>query len=169
MVCSRVIVAADTHTGALIAAACGGGGHRLAPLSRLMSERMHTKWGPPGPSMYSLLSFPSLFLESPFAVHDSAERVPTCSTAHGGGVRVLEMQFTAHTTHTKHCCSRVRSQHTHKHTLPPIIGHPPRAHTHSHRLRHRDSGTMATTTTLVSSSLLRAQSGPTLVTQLNLQ
>lgn len=58
MVCSRVIVAADSDTGALIAAAAcgGGGGHRLAPLSRLMSERMHTKWGPPGPSMYSLSS-----------------------------------------------------------------------------------------------------------------
>ncbi len=61
MVCSRVIVAADSDTGALIAAAAAaacGGGHRLAPLSRLMSERMHTKWGPPGPSMYSLLPFP---------------------------------------------------------------------------------------------------------------
>lgn len=164
MVCSRVIVAADSDTGALIAAAAAcGGGHRLAPLSRLMSERMHTKWGPPGPSMYSLLSFPSLFLESPFAVHDSAERVPTCSTA-DGGVRVLEMQFTAHTPNT---AAHVYDLNTHTSTHCRQLSVIHRGHIHT--LTGYVTEIRGRWPPPLPSSPLRAQSGPTLVTQLKLR
>lgn len=153
MVCSRVIVAADTHTGALIAAvmvvvvvvivwrhyhvlclsACIPNGGLLVSAC--------TPFSPSLPSFLNRLSQCTIR-------RNVFQRVPLLMVV----VYVFWKCNSLH-THTKHCCSRVRSQHTQAHTAANYRSSTEgTTHFHSHRLRHRHSGTMATTTTTLVSS-----------------